>query len=202
MTARRVALYARVSTAGQDLEPQLLRLREVAARAGWAVVHEYVEKASGARSSRPELDRMMDDARRRRVDLIAAVDVSRLGRSLSGLATLFEELRQIGCDLYLDREAVDTQTPAGRALLGMASVFSAFERDMTVERTLAGLAVARARGKRLGRPPTGDGTVAAIQSLRGRGVGQNAIARELRVGKSVVPRVCNEMEREAANGQH
>ena len=196
MTARRVALYARVSTAGQDLDPQLLRLREVAARAGWAVVCEYVEKASGARSSRPELDRMMDDARRRRVDLIAAVDVSRLGRSLSGLATLLEELRQIGCDLYLDREAVDTQTPAGRALLGMASVFAAFERDMIVERTLAGIAAARARGKRLGRPPTGDGTVAAIQSLRGRGAGLNAIARELRVDKSVVQRVCNDMERE------
>jgi len=194
MTARRVALYMRVSTTAQDLAPQRLRLREVSRAAGWEVVQEYVETTSGAKSSRPELDRMMADARRRRFDMVAAVDVSRLGRSLAGLAALFEELRQIGCDLYLDRESVDTQTPAGRALLGMASVFAAFERDMTIERTHAGLAVARARGKRLGRPPTGKGTVAAIRSLRGQNLGINKIARELKVGKSVVQRVVREME--------
>lgn len=191
---RRAAIYARVSTGGQTTENQLLRLREVAERAGWEVVQEYVETASGAKASRPALDAMIADARRRRFDLIAAVDVSRLGRSLANLAALFEELRQIGCDLYLDREAVDTTTPAGRALLGMASVFAAFERDMTIERTHAGLANARAKGKRLGRPSTGTGTVAAIRSLRAQNLGINKIARELRVGKSVVQRVVRELE--------
>lgn len=196
MTARRVALYMRVSTTAQDLAPQRLRLKEVAERAGWEVVQEYVETISGAKSSRPELDRMMADARRRRFDMVAAVDVSRLGRSLAGLAALFEEFRQIGCDLYLDREAVDTSTPAGRALLGMASVFAAFERDMTIERTKAGMAAARARGKRIGRPPASDAVVASIRALRAKGMAMDKIAKELRCGKSLSLRVCQEYDRQ------
>ena len=122
-----------------------------------------------------------------------------MGRSLSGLASLFEEVRQIGVDLYLDREAMDTSTPAGRAMLGMASVFAAFERDLIIERTLAGLATARAKGVRFGRPPASDGIVDAIRSLRLQGLGINSIARELRVGKSTVQRIANEMKEEAAN---
>ncbi|MGP9791103.1 recombinase family protein [Roseinatronobacter sp. NSM] len=202
MTARRVALYMRVSTTAQDLAPQRLRLKEVAERAGWEVVQEYVETISGAKSSRPELDRMMADARRRRFDMVAAVDVSRLGRSLAGLAALFEEFRQIGCDLYLDREAVDTSTPAGRALLGMASVFAAFERDMTIERTKAGMAAARARGKRIGRPPASDAVVASIRALRAKGMAMDKISKELRCGKSLSMRVCQEFDRERQQEEH
>ena len=195
----RVAIYARVSTSGQTTENQIRRLHEVAALRGWTIVQECVETVSGAAKVRPMFDKMMMDARRRKFDTIAAVDVSRLRRSLSGLANLFEEVRQIGVDLYLDREAMDTSTPAGRAMLGMASVFAAFERDLTIERTLAGLATARAKGVRFGRPPASDGIVDAIRSLRLQGLGINSIARELRVGKSTVQRIANEMKEEAAN---
>ena len=195
----RVALYARVSSNAQQTENQIRRLHEVAALRGWTVVQEYVETVSGTAKVRPMFDRMMVDARRRKFATIAAVDVSRLGRSLSGLANLFEEVRQIGVDLYLDREAMDTSTPAGRAMLGMASVFAAFERDLIIERTLAGLATARAKGVRFGRPPASDGIVDAIRSLRLQGLGINSIARELRVGKSTVQRIANEMKEEAAN---
>ena len=194
----RVAIYARVSTSGQTTENQIRRLQEVAALRGWTIVQEYVETVSGAAKVRPMFDKMMMDARRRKFDTIAAVDVSRLGRSLSGLANLFEEVRQIGVDLYLDREAMDTSTPAGRAMLGMASVFAAFERDLIIERTLAGLATARAKGVRFGRPPASDGIVDAIRSLRLQGLGINSIARELRVGKSTVQRIATEMKEEAA----
>ncbi len=195
----RVAIYARVSTSGQTTENQIRRLHEVAMLREWTIVQEYVETVSGAAKVRPMFDKMMMDARRRKFDTIAAVDVSRLGRSLSGLANLFEEVRQIGVDLYLDREAMDTSTPAGRAMLGMASVFAAFERDLIIERTLAGLATARAKGVRFGRPPASDGIVDAIRSLRLQGLGINSIARELRVGKSTVQRIANEMKEEAAN---
>ena len=195
----RVAIYARVSTSGQTTENQIRRLHEVAALRGWTIVQEYLETVSGAAKVRPMFDKMMMDARRRKFDTIAAVDVSRLGRSLSGLANLFEEVRQIGVDLYLDREAMDTSTPAGRAMLGMASVFAAFERDLIIERTLAGLATARAKGVRFGRPPASDGIVDAIRSLRLQGLGINSIARELRVGKSTVQRIATEMKEEAAN---
>ena len=195
----RVAIYARVSTSGQTTENQIRRLHEVAALRGWTIAQEYVETVSGAAKVRPMFDKMMMDSRRRKFDTIAAVDVSRLGRSLSGLANLFEEVRQIGVDLYLDREAMDTSTPAGRAMLGMASVFAAFERDLIIERTLAGLATARAKGVRFGRPPAPDGIVDAIRSLRLQGLGINSIARELRVGKSTVHRIATEMKEEASN---
>lgn len=195
----RVALYMRVSSHSQQTENQSRRLHEVAALRGWTIVGEYVETISGAAKARPEFDRMMADARRRRFDTIAAVDVSRLGRSLSGLALLFEEVRQIGVDLYLDRESMDTSTPAGRAMLGIASVFAALERDLIIERTHAGLATARAKGVRLGRPPASDGILDAIRSLREQGVGINSIARELRVGKSTVAKVIATMKEERAN---
>jgi DNA invertase Pin-like site-specific DNA recombinase len=195
----RVALYVRVSTTSQQTENQSRRLREVAALRGWTVVGEYVETASGASKVRPVFDNLMADARRRRFDTIAAVDVSRLGRSLSGLAALFEEVRQIGVDLYLDREAMDTSTPAGRAMLGIASVFAALERDLIIERTVAGLATARAKGVRLGRPPASDGLTEAIRAMRVQGVGINSIARELGCGKSTVAKVAAQMQQEAAH---
>lgn len=198
-TTPHVALYARVSTNAQHTDNQLRRLHEVALLRGWTVVGEYVETISGAAKARPEFERMMADARRRRFDTIAAVDVSRLGRSLSGLASLFEEVRQIGVDLYLDRESMDTSTPAGRAMLGIASVFAALERDLIIERTMAGLATARAKGVRLGRPPASDGILDAIRSLRSQGLGINSIARELKVGKSTVQRVADQMKQEAAH---
>lgn len=198
---RRAAIYARVSTGEQTPEPQLLRLRELATRAGYEVVGEYVETVSGASTARPELDRMMKDAARRRFDVLLAFDVSRLGRSLTQLVGLFEALRALGVDLILDRQGVDTNTPAGRALLGMAAVFAEFERAMIVERTRAGMERARARGAQIGRAPTGDGTVAAIRSLRAQGVSMDKIARQLKVGKGVSQRVCQQFDREQGMAQ-
>ena len=195
---RRAAIYARVSTGEQTPEPQLLRLRELAGRAGYEVVGEYVETVSGASTARPELDRMMKDAARRRFDVLLAFDVSRLGRSLTQLVGLFEALRALSVDLILDRQGVDTNTPAGRALLGMAAVFAEFERAMIVERTKAGMARARARGAQIGRAPTGDGTVAAIRSLRAQGRSMDGIARDLKIGKGVAQRVCQQFDRERA----
>ena len=153
---RRAAIYARVSTGEQTPENQLIRLREVAERAGWAVVCEYVETASGAKRARPALDAMVKDGARRRFDVVMAWDVSRLGRSLRDLVDLFETLRSVGCDLFLEQQALDTSTPAGRALLQMSGVFAEFERAMIVERTKAGMARARANGKQIGRAPAPD----------------------------------------------
>jgi len=196
VTARRAAIYARVSTGEQTPENQLLRLREVAARAGWTVAREYVETASGATSRRPGLDAMIADAQRRRFDVVMAWDVSRLGRSLRDLVDLFETLRTVGCDLFLEQQALDTSTPAGRALLQMSGVFAEFERAMIVERTRAGMARARASGKRIGRPPASDTLVHSIRALRARGMGMDRIAKELRIGKSLSFRVCQAYDAE------
>ena len=196
MTDRRAAIYARVSTGEQTLENQLRCLREVAARAGWAIVEEYVETASGASRKRAGLDRMMADAARRQFDVVMAWDVSRLGRSLGDLVNLFETLRALGVDLFLQQQALDTSTPAGKALLQMSGVFAEFEQAMIVERTKAGIERARARGAQKGRPPVGDTVTDAIRSLRAQGPGMDAIARKLRSGKGVSQRVWVLFDRE------
>lgn len=196
---RKVAIYARVSSASQTTDHQLLALRGVVAAGGFTLVREYVETASGATADRPMLKAMLADASRRRFDAVLVWDVSRLGRSLRDLVDIFETFRTLRIDLLIHQSGVDTSTPAGRALLQIAGVFSEFERSMIVERTLAGLATARAKGVRLGRPPASDGILDAIRSLREQGLGINNIARELKVGKSTVAKVIATMKEEASH---
>lgn len=196
MKPRRAAIYARVSTDGQTTDNQLLRLRDVAALAGWVVVEEYVETVSGASPARPGLERLMKDAARRRFDVVMAWSVDRLGRSLQGLVGFLSDLSALRVDLYLEQQAVDTTTPAGRAMFQMLGVFAEFERALIAERTRSGLDRARQRGARLGRPPIPDSIDTAIRALRARGLGMDAIAREMRCGKSVSQRVCQQFDAE------
>jgi DNA invertase Pin-like site-specific DNA recombinase len=191
---KRAAIYARVSTRNghQDPETQLLALRQVAERAGWEIVGEYVDHGiSGAkgRDKRPEFDRMLKDATRRQFDLVMAWSVDRLGRSLQDLVAFLGDLHAQGVDLYLHIQGIDTTTPGGKALFQMMGVFAEFERAMIQERVCAGLAKARAKGKRLGRPNVPPSVERAIRDARAAGKGQLAIARELRVGVGTVRRV-------------
>jgi len=195
---RRAALYARVSTDDQHTDNQLIRLREVAARAGWEVAAEHVEVVSGAAKSRPEFDRMMADVRRRRVDVVAAVDLTRLGRTTIGLVHLLDDLRQSGCDLYVDREAIDTTTAAGRMMYTVVAALAAFERELLIERTKAGMERARAQGKQIGRAPASDALVASIRNLRATGMGMDRIAKQLRCGKGLAQRVSQQYDKEAS----
>ncbi len=193
---RRAAIYARVSTGEQTPENQLRVLREVSDRAGWTIATEYVETASGATAKRAGLERMLADAARRKFDTLLCWDVSRLGRSLRDLVDIFETLRALKIDLVIHQSGIDTQTPAGIAMMQMSGVFAQFERAMIVERTKAGMARARARGAQIGRAPVGDGTVAAIRSLRASGLSMDRIARDLKIGKGVSQRVCQAFDRE------
>lgn len=188
---RRAAIFSRVSTDRQTTDNQLQRLRDVADKAGWEVVQVYEETVSGAagKAKRDAYSRMLADATRRQFDVVLAWDVSRLGRSLRELLECFETLKATGVDLYLDQQGVDTTTPAGRALFGMAGVFAEFERSMLIERTKAGLDRAKVQGKRLGRPSTNPEVIARIKELRQSGMGMDRIARELEIGKSVVARI-------------
>jgi DNA invertase Pin-like site-specific DNA recombinase len=198
---RRAAIYARVSTGEQTPENQLRVLREVADRAGWTVAAEYVETASGATAKRAGLEQMLADAARRKFDTLLCWDVSRLGRSLRDLVEIFETLRALRIDLVIHQQGIDTQTPAGIAMMQMSGVFAQFERAMIVERTKAGMARARARGAQIGRAPVGDGTVAAIRSLRSQGLSMDRIARDLKIGKGVSQRVCQAFDREQGVAQ-
>ena len=191
---KRASIYARVSTRNghQDPETQLLALRQVAERAGWQIAGEYVDHGiSGAegRDKRPEFDRLLKDATRRQFDIVMAWSVDRLGRSLQDLVAFLGDLHAQGVDLYLHIQGIDTTTPGGKALFQMMGVFAEFERAIIQERVCAGLAKARAQGKRLGRPKVSSLVERSIQAARAAGKGQLAIARELRVGVGTVRRV-------------
>jgi DNA invertase Pin-like site-specific DNA recombinase len=167
--SRRVALYLRVSTGEQTVENQRRELTIAAERRGWRVVGEYVDEGiSGAkgREERPAFDRLCRAIVRRECDIVAAWSVDRLGRSLPDLVAFLGEIHGAGVDLYLDRQGLDTSTPAGKAMFQMMGVFAEFERAMISERTKAGLARVRAKGTRLGRPALASAMQAQIAVLR------------------------------------
>ena len=138
---------------------------------------------------------MCKAAVRKDFELIAAWSVDRLGRSLQHLVTFLGELHAKDVGLYLHQQAVDTTTPAGRALFQMMGVFAEFERSMIQERVKAGLQRARRQGKTLGRPRVSRSTEEAIRKARGAGTGIVKIARQLGVGVSVVQRVVQDAQR-------
>jgi DNA invertase Pin-like site-specific DNA recombinase len=189
---RRVGIYLRVSTDSQTTENQRRELEAVAARSGWQVVGFYEDagiSGSKGRDKRPGFDRLMKDATARKVDMVAAWSVDRLGRSLQDLVGFLAELQSLQCDLYLHQQALDTSTPSGRAMFGMLSVFAEFERGMIRERINAGLARAKAKGVTLGRRKVKPAVEARIRELRSEGMGILKISRIVGVGTSVVQRV-------------
>jgi DNA invertase Pin-like site-specific DNA recombinase len=193
---RRVALYARVSTDKQSTGNQLNELREAAGRLGWEVAGEFVDHGvSGAkgRKDRPKLDALLKGVARKEFDVVAAWSVDRLGRSLIDLIGLLQELHATSVDLYLHQQALNTTTPAGKALFGMMGVFAEFEREIIRERVTAGLARAKAQGTKsgnaIGRPAVGEAVEQRIRELRTQGMGMLKIAKQAGCGVSVVQRV-------------
>jgi DNA invertase Pin-like site-specific DNA recombinase len=191
--ARRVAIYARVSTGAQTVANQLRELREIADRHGWIVATEFTDNGiSGAkgREQRPGLDKLLRAVARREVDLVAAWSVDRLGRSLQDLLGFLGELHAKNVDMYLHQQGLDTSTPAGKALFQMMGVFAEFERAMIRERVRAGLERAKAQGKKLGRRRNDDPKrEAVVRRLRAKGVGIGKIARALGIGVSYIQRL-------------
>jgi DNA invertase Pin-like site-specific DNA recombinase len=132
---------------------------------------------------------LLKDAIRRKFDMVAAVSVDRLGRSLQDLVGFLGEIRGAGVDLYLHKQAIDTSTPAGKALYQMLGVFSEFELDMIRERTRAGLARARAQGKRLGRPRLDNRVTTAVKGSLANGVSIRKAAALHGIAVSSVQRI-------------
>jgi DNA invertase Pin-like site-specific DNA recombinase len=152
----RVALYARVSTAdkGQDPCVQTLELQEYCQRRGWSVAGEYVDLGfSGAKENRPELDRLMADAHRRRFDAVLCWKFDRFARSVSHLLRALETFRSLGIDFISFSEQLDTSTPTGKMVFTVLGAVAELERSLIIERVRAGMRNARAKGKRIGRPP-------------------------------------------------
>ena len=183
---KKVAIYARVSTASQTTENQLLDLRQTAQRMGYTIVAEFVDNGiSGAKSrcDRPALDQMLKQATQRRFDMILCWDISRLGRSLQNLVEILTELQSLKIDLFFQQQGLDTSTSSGRMMFSVFGALAEYERELIRERVIAGQQRAKAQGIKLGRPSKmNDGLRTAIKLLREKGVGIKQIAAQCQVG--------------------
>jgi len=149
---KRAALYVRVSTVDQHPETQLHDLRQFAAQRGLQIVQEYVDHGfCGARARRPALDRMMEDARRHRFDVLLVWSCDRLARSTKHLLQTLDELSGFGIQFLSQREAIDTEGPLGRAIIVIVSAMAELERCIIIERLRAGMRRARLEGRQIGR---------------------------------------------------
>jgi DNA invertase Pin-like site-specific DNA recombinase len=168
---KRVALYLRVSTTGQNTTNQRRELEAVADRHGWKVVDVFSDNGvSGAkgRKDRPGLDALLKGVARRDFDMVAAWSVDRLGRSLQDLIEVLSDLHAKGVDLYLHQQGLDTSTPSGRAMYQMMGVFAEFERAIIRERVMSGLARAATRRRTPHVPRPSSARPAGGQPVPGR----------------------------------
>src|SRR5215469_1076621 len=150
--ATRCAIYARVSTADQNCEVQIRDLREYCHRRGWTISGEFIDHGvSGAKNSRPELDKLMRLARRREFDVVIVWRFDRFARSVKHLVLALEEFQSLGIGFVSYQEALDTSTPIGKAMFTIIGAMAELERNVIRERVRAGVRNARRNGKLLGR---------------------------------------------------
>lgn len=190
---QRVALYARVSTlAGQSPEMQLVELREYAERRGWQVAEEYVDAGvSGAKESRPALNRMMTDAKQRKFDAVACWKLDRFGRSVKHVVVALADFEALGIAFVSLRDNLDLSTPSGRLMFQIIAAMAEFERALIQERVRSGLQNAKRRGRKLGRPSLVLDK-ARIARLRASGASIRAISAQLGISLGSVHKALQE----------
>jgi|SRR6516165_3820033 len=186
----KVAIYARVSTAnnGQDPTMQTRELEQFVQARGWQVVGCYVDTVSGSKDRRPELDRLMADAHKRKFDVVAVWKFDRFARSVSHLLRALETFNALGIAFASLTEQFDTTTPAGKMVFTVLGAVAELERSLIVERVKAGLRNAKAKGKLLGRPRR---VVDArkVAELRAKGAGWRKISKEMGIGVGTLYRL-------------
>jgi DNA invertase Pin-like site-specific DNA recombinase len=189
----RAAIYARVSTAEQTCENQLLELRRYVEVRGWTAKEYVDEGVSGAKDRRPALDQLLADAKRRRFDVLVCWRLDRLGRSLKHLITLLDDLQALGVAFVSLAEGIDATTPAGKLQMHILGAIAEFERERIRERVLAGLRRARAQGRRLGRPRKAPAPISVPggtvrEAARLWDVSKSTAARWIAAGKTGISR--------------
>jgi putative DNA-invertase from lambdoid prophage Rac len=181
----RVAIYGRVSTGEQSVDMQVSDPTDYAQNRGWIIVDRYLDcGVSGSKESRPALNRLMNDARQRKFDVLLVWKIDRFGRSLKHLVNSLAELESVGVAFVSLRDSLDLSSPAGRLMAHLLGAISEFERSLIAERVRAGLQNAKRRGKRLGRPHLAV-DLAKVASLRDSGALWRTISKQmgLSVGK-------------------
>jgi len=195
---KRAALYIRVSTLDQHPETQLHELKQFASQRGLQIVEEYTDHGiCGARARRPALDKMMEDARRHRFDVLLVWSIDRLARSTKHLLQVLDELNSFGIQFLSQREAIDTEGPLGRAIVVIVSAMAELERCVIIERVRAGMRRAKLEGRRIGRQPLQVNRALLLRD-RERGMSLNQLAKAHAISKASVCRVLKE-ERDAVS---
>ena len=182
------AVYIRVSTDNQRTDSQEMELKRYCRQRGWKDLTFYVDKICGAKASRPQLDRLMQDIRAGEIERLIVYKLDVLGRSLTHLALILDELNRLKVPLIASSQGIETSddNPAGRLQLGVLMAVAEFERGIIKERVNAGLAAAKARDVQLGRPATINGLADEVRGLKAQGLGLRAIARQLGMSPSSV----------------
>src|SRR6201993_445662 len=197
---KRAALYCRVSTIDQHPETQLSELRQFAANKGFQVVGEYTDHGyCGARARRPKLDRMMDDARRHKFDVLLVWSCDRLARSTKHLLQTIDELNGFGIQFLSQREAIDTEGPLGRAIIVIISAIAELERSLIIERVRAGMRRARLEGRQIGRARLDVNRAQVVQDRRS-GMSLTEVAKKHGISRASVCRLMKEASKNPVAG--
>ncbi len=182
----RIVIYARVSTKDQSCALQLLDLKTYCTARKLILTREYVDVGeSGAKDSRPELNKLMADARKRKFDAILVWRFDRFARSTKHLLLALEEFRSLGIQFISYQENIDTTSPLGQALFTIVAAVAQLERDLIRERVNAGIRHARACGKQLGRPRR-ILDLHELMQLKAQGASLREIAKKLGIGYGTV----------------
>src|ERR1700685_3087705 len=189
---KRAALYLRVSTVDQNPETQALDLRQFAVQRGLEIVQTYTDHGvSGTKARRPALDKMMEDARRHKFDVLVVWACDRLARSTKHLLQVLDELNGFGIQFLSQREAIDTDGPLGRAIIVIVSRIAELQKSLIVERVRAGMRRAKLEGRRIGRAPLQVNRQQVVEDRR-TGMSLTLVARKHRVSRATVCRLVNE----------
>lgn len=188
--SKRVCLYVRVSSTRQTVENQIQVLREYSDRCGYQITQIYSDNGisgSKGREDRPGLDQMLKDGVKRKFEMVLVWSVDRLGRSVSHLVEVMNELNELKIDLYFNQQSLDTSTASGRMVFGIFASIAEMEKSIISERVSAGLARAVSQGKKLGRPTKmNEGMKSAVKLLREKGMGIKQISKQLQIGVGTV----------------
>ena len=149
---KKVGVYLRVSTTDQNPGAQRCDLQQLVQQRGWQVVDEYVDTISGVKARRPGLDRLMKDARRGRLDVVAVWSFDRIGRSVRHFLQTVDEFHHLNVEFVSFRENIDTTGPTGRIVMVILSAVGELERNLIIERVRSGMRRARLEGQHIGRP--------------------------------------------------
>jgi len=187
-------IYLRVSTKSQDTSNQLQPLKEYAERMGYELVGVYEDHGiSGVKSSRPQLDQMIVDGRRRKYSMILSWSVDRIGRNTTHLCQFVDEMNNLGINLYFHTQSIDTTQSIGRMFFHIISSISEFERELIRERVIAGLERCKQNGMKLGRPSSVNESLRiSVRLLKDKGLGVREICRKLSLGTNTYYKIVRE----------